>query len=63
MMKGLDDRQITLLARACALDIPASCMEGVRSNLLVLQHYASLIEGCELDAREEPAFEYRPDAS
>ena len=63
MKDSFDDRRITLLAQACDLDIPASCMEGVRSNILVLQHYISLIEGCELDAREEPAFEYHPDGA
>ncbi|MFT8978358.1 DUF4089 domain-containing protein [Gluconobacter oxydans] len=54
------DTEITVLARANGLTIPADFHAGVRSNLDLLRSYGALIEGLDLPDRLEPAFRYEP---
>ncbi|GAJ28825.1 AtzG-like protein [Acidomonas methanolica] len=56
------DAEIALLARHCGVTVDGACLPGMRENLALLERYAALVEGLELDDREEAAFTYDPGA-
>lgn len=60
MMTDPHDTEITVLAGANGLTIPAEFHAGVRANLDLLRSYGALIEGLDLPERLEPAFRYEP---